>query len=111
MTRRRCAEGTAGRETRDDLLAKAFSRAVDSLGKQFGDVPTEWKWGRLHTATFRHQPLGDSGIALLEKVFNRGPLPARGSGFTVNAAGSDDWRLASTERGQRTLLLSLEGKW
>uniref|UniRef100_UPI0039E588B8 TonB-dependent receptor plug domain-containing protein n=1 Tax=Azonexus sp. TaxID=1872668 RepID=UPI0039E588B8 len=26
-------------------------------------------------------------------------------------AGSEDWRLASNERGQRTLLLSLEGKW
>ena len=30
--------------------------------------------------------LGESGIALLERVFNRGPIPARGSGFTVNAA-------------------------
>lgn len=27
------------------------------------------------------------------------------------AAGNDDWRLASTERGQRTWLLALEGKW
>lgn len=26
-------------------------------------------------------------------------------------AGADDWRLQSNERGQRTLLLSLEGKW
>ena len=79
-------KGTPGRETRDGLLTTAFGRAVDSLGRQFGDVPTEWKWGRLHTATFRHQPLGESGIALLERVFNRGPIPARGSGFTVNAA-------------------------
>ena len=31
--------------------------------------------------------------------------------LSTYAAGSDDWRLASTERGQRTLLLSLEGKW
>ncbi|MDQ5917789.1 MAG: outer rane receptor for ferrienterochelin and colicin, partial [Pseudomonadota bacterium] len=26
-------------------------------------------------------------------------------------AGTDDWRLASTEKGQLTWLLSLEGKW
>lgn len=31
--------------------------------------------------------------------------------LSTYAAGSDDWRLASNERGQRTLLLSLEGKW
>ncbi len=74
-------------ETRDQILARAFARAVDWLGSRFGDVPAEWRWGRLHTATFVHQPLGQSGIALLERMLNRGPIPARGSGFTVDAAG------------------------
>ncbi len=78
-------KATAARETRDVMLKKAFAEAVDWLGKQYGDVPTEWKWGRLHTATFRHQPLGESGIAPLERLLNRGPIPARG-GLTVNAA-------------------------
>ncbi|MFN8481677.1 MAG: penicillin acylase family protein [Anaerolineae bacterium] len=80
-------KGTSERETRDAMLARAFGLAVDGLGKRFGDVPTEWKWGRLHTATFQHLPLGQSGIGPLERLFNRGPIAARGTGTTVNAAG------------------------
>ncbi len=79
-------KATPERETRDTILAKAFGLAVDNLGKRFGDVPTEWKWGRLHTATFQHLPLGQSGIAPLEALFNRGPIAARGTGTTVDAA-------------------------
>jgi len=37
--------------------------------------------------TFVHRPLGQSGIAPLEWVFNRGPIRARGSNFTVNRGG------------------------
>ncbi|MFN8499419.1 MAG: penicillin acylase family protein [Anaerolineae bacterium] len=79
-------KGTAERETRDDALAKAFGLAVDGLSKRFGDAPTEWTWGRLHTATFQHLPLGQSGIAPLERLFNRGPIAARGTGTTVDVA-------------------------
>ena len=77
---------TPQRETRDDLIAQSFAAAVDWLGRQYGDVPAEWKWGRLHTATFQHTPLGQSGIAPLEQWLNRGPIRARG-GLSVNAAG------------------------
>jgi penicillin amidase len=80
---------TPGRETRDDVLGLAFAQAVDWMGNQFGDVPAEWTWGRLHTAHFVHRPLGQSGVSLLEFAVNRGPLPARGTGFTVDAAGFD----------------------
>ncbi len=77
---------TPQRETRDEMLTQAFAAAVDWLGRQYGDVPAEWKWGRLHTATFQHTPLGQSGIVPLERLLNRGPIPARG-GLSVNAAG------------------------
>jgi iron complex outermembrane receptor protein len=33
------------------------------------------------------------------------------SAWSGLVAGTDDWRLASTEKGQITWLLSLEGKW
>lgn len=79
-------KATQAVEGRDALLAKAFEAAVEFLAKQYGDVPTEWKWGRLHTATFQHGPLGQSGIAFLERLLNRGPIPARGGIYTVNAA-------------------------
>jgi penicillin amidase len=43
----------------------------------------------LHSMTFVHNPLGQSGIRPLEMLFNRGPIPARGSGYTVDAASFD----------------------
>ncbi len=77
---------TPERENRDDIVRRSFAEACDLLGKRFGDVPHEWAWGRLHTVTFDH-PLG--AVKPLNLIFNRGPIAARGSGFTVNAAGFD----------------------
>ncbi len=73
-------------ENRDDIVRRSFAEACDLWGKRFGDAPHEWTWGRLHTVTFDH-PLG--AVKPLNLVFNRGPIPARGSGFTVNAASFD----------------------
>ena len=77
---------TPERENGDDIVRRSFAEACDLLGRRFGDVPHEWAWGRLHTVTFEH-PLG--AVKPLNLIFNRGPIPARGSGFTVNAAGFD----------------------
>lgn len=77
---------TPERENRDDIVRRSFAEACDLLGKRFGDIPHEWTWGRLHTVTFDH-PLG--AVKPLDLIFNRGPIPARGSGFTVNAASFD----------------------
>ena len=80
---------TPERESRDDIVLRAFADALDYLGDKFGDVPHTWKWGRLHAANFIHSPLGQSGIAPLEMIFNRGPVEVGGSGYTVNASGFD----------------------
>jgi len=77
---------TPEREKRDDIIRRSFAEACDLLGRRFGDGPHEWAWGRLHTVTFNHR-LGAKKP--LDLIFNRGPLPARGSGFTVNAASFD----------------------
>ena len=64
-------------ETRDDILAKAlqeaYSDGLSKLGKDF----SAWKWGDLHTITFRNATLGKSGISLIENIFNRGPYPGQ----------------------------------
>jgi penicillin amidase len=80
---------TPERETRDEIVYRSFADALDYLGNRFGDVPHAWQWGRLHGATFVHQPLGESGIAPLEKILNRGPVTVGGSTHTVNAASFD----------------------
>ncbi len=72
-------------ETRDDMLKRSLADAVAWLSQNAGADPSKWTWGKIHTITFVHQPLGQSGIGLLEKLFNAGPIPARGDEFTVDA--------------------------
>ncbi len=73
---------TPNKETRDDILKVSYDQATDWLGSQFGDAPEEWRWGRLHTATFAH-PLGS--VQPLDRLFNAGPIAAPGGVFTVFA--------------------------
>lgn len=83
-------------ETRDAVLAAALDRAAAELRGALGD-PQGWTWSRLHSATWREQTLGESGIAPLEWIFNKGPFAVPGSCTTVyKTCGSiaDDWPAA-----------------
>jgi penicillin amidase len=73
-------------ETRDDIVGSSFVDAVEWLRSEYGENPDKWQWGKLHTKTFIHNPLGQSGISLVESLFNSDTIAARGDGFTVNAA-------------------------
>jgi penicillin amidase len=77
--------GTDEREDRDDMLRAAMVAAHRELSERIGDDPSTWRWGALHTLDLRHQTLGASGVAPLERVFNRGPVEAGGGGAIVNA--------------------------
>jgi penicillin amidase len=74
-------------ETRDEVIAKSFSDAVKELESSYGKDPAKWNWGEMHTATFRNQTLGESGIGLIEDLFNRGPFPVGGGEAIVDATG------------------------
>ena len=52
-----------------------------------GTEAARWNWGRLHTATFKNQSLGNSGIAPIDALFDRGPFPTGGSDAIINATG------------------------
>jgi penicillin amidase len=81
---------TPARETRDVIIGRAFSNAVAWLGKRFGGAPArQWRWGALHTMTFAHRPLGQSGIAALEWLFNSRTVAAPGEGYTVDANNTE----------------------
>ncbi len=71
-------------ETRDDIIRQAMTDAIAELTERLGPNVEKWRWGDLHTATFRNQALGQSGIALIERIFNRGPVPVDGTLATVN---------------------------
>ncbi|KAF0107993.1 MAG: acyl-homoserine-lactone acylase [Anaerolineaceae bacterium] len=74
-------------ETRDDILAAAFAKAVAEITQLQGKNSSKWNWGGLHTATFRNGTLGESGIAPIEALFNRGPFRTAGGESIVNATG------------------------
>ena len=73
-------------ETLGPIARRSLTRALAWLTEHHGDDPGAWTWGRLHPTIFGHRPLGRSGIAPLERLFNGPALPAPGDRFTVNAA-------------------------
>jgi penicillin amidase len=76
-------------EDRDLMFQRAFASAVSELEGLQGNNPSDWAWGDLHTVTFRNQSLGESGVSLIEALFNRGPFPTNGGESIVNATGWD----------------------
>lgn len=68
-------------------MLRALSDGVSWLEQKLGSDMEAWTWGELHQATFVSQPLGLSGIGLIEALVNRGPFPADGGNGIVNAIG------------------------
>ena len=71
------------KETRDEIVNAALDAAGADLRAALGD-PSTWTWDRLHSATFREQTLGTSGIGPLEGYFNKGPYAVGGAAGAVN---------------------------
>jgi penicillin amidase len=82
-------KGTTQVETRNDIVRRSFSEAVAWLSDKLGGDPADWKWGELHSISFKHQPLGLSPVAPLNWIFNSPTLPLPGDGSTINANGGD----------------------
>jgi penicillin amidase len=76
-------------EVRDDILLLALGDALEELSDSLGADMNRWRWGDLHRATFENQSLGQSGIAPIEAIFNRGPVEVDGTMSTVNNTGYD----------------------
>ena len=79
------------RESRDDVLAAALVQGARKGIEAQGRDMKRWRWGAVHTATFRNQTFGKSGIGLIERIFNRGPVPVGGG---MQQVISNDWSLA-----------------
>ncbi len=77
------------REDRDAIISESFSKAVAYLVDSLGENPSNWAWGELHGATFENQTLGQSGVAPIELLFNRGPQAVGGGGDLVTATAWD----------------------
>ncbi len=86
-------QGTPEIETRDQIFSQALGEAVSELDANLGKNPDNWKWGDLHRLVFRNQTLGESGVAPIEAIFNRGPFDVSGSSSIVNATS---WNTAES---------------
>lgn len=71
----------------DQMLERSAKGAYQRLAKLQGDRPDRWTWGSLHALTLTNDTFGESGIAPIEWLFNRGPYPVSGGGSAVNATG------------------------
>lgn len=74
-------------ETREDIMTRSFVEGVAELEEIFGKDISKWYWGEIHASTFRNGTLGESGVGLIEALFNRGPYPTGGGESIVNATG------------------------
>ena len=83
---------TPPREQRDDIVATALVDARTELTNRLAKDPQRWEWGRLHQLDLEHQPFGTLGIAVIERLFNRGPLELGGGGALVDATA---WNAAN----------------
>lgn len=72
-------------ETRDEILQRALERGHADAVERLGPDLDSWRWGDLHTATFRNATLGESGIGPIEAIFNRGPVAVSGGSEEVNS--------------------------
>ncbi|RNE63834.1 penicillin acylase family protein [Cryobacterium tepidiphilum] len=70
------------------MLSHVLDRAAAEATRLMGPV-SEWQWGTIHTLELRNGTFGQSGIAPLEWVFNRGPYELAGGSSVVNAVGWD----------------------
>ena len=61
-------------ETRDDTVRAALEEAAAELEATQGGDPQGWSWGDLHTLTIENSTLGTSGVGVLERILNRGPI-------------------------------------
>ncbi|GAA3515464.1 penicillin acylase family protein [Aeromicrobium panaciterrae] len=77
------------RESRDDILAEAMRMARDELTMRQSRDPGDWSWGQLHRLELVNPTLGDSGVGMVNALFNRGPFNVGGGGGIVDATSWD----------------------
>lgn len=82
-------DADTGAEGRDAVISAALAGAWQETSDRLGDDPSQWRWGRLHTLTLTNQSFGESGIAPIEWLFNRGPYEVGGGSAIANAMSWD----------------------
>ncbi|MCP5120561.1 MAG: penicillin acylase family protein, partial [bacterium] len=77
---------------RDQVLGASLTEAWAETAQLLGPDPAAWRWGALHTITFRH-PLASNAVR--QGLFNLGPVARGGDGFTPNATRGSNFKQSS----------------
>jgi penicillin G amidase len=88
-------------EDRDTSLRNAFTSAIETAEDQYGSLRERWQWGSLHTAAFLSMPLGESSVAAIDELLNRGDMAVGGGEDTLN---NTRWTTARAKRYEVTAL-------
>lgn len=83
------ADSDLGTSDRDSMISSVADRAWGETRKLLGGDPSSWRWDRLHTLTLTNASFGESGVAPIEWLFNRGPWHVGGGSSVVDATGWD----------------------
>ena len=107
---------TAEVEDRDTILTRSFDQGYARAVADLGEDVEAWRWGELHTIVFEHPTLGQTGISLIDKIFNRGPFETHGSALvpqnTMWIARSENFEVSFIPHIREVIDLgSLEGSW
>ncbi|WP_440122669.1 penicillin acylase family protein [Tenacibaculum sp. Ill] len=69
-------------ETRNEIITKAFQKAIAFLQNQLGENVENWTWNRVISVEYEHA-IGKAG-GLLRKFFNVGPFKTIGGNEVIN---------------------------
>lgn len=76
---------TSAKESLTDLIIEAGNRTKGILTEKFGDNPSDWTWGKLHTIYF-FSPIRSKGFG--SQLLGAELLPKQGSNQTLNRGAS-----------------------
>ena len=76
-------------DSRDAMFEHAADEAWTEATRLMGGDPEKWRWDKIHTITLTNASFGESGIAPIEALFNRGPYPVGGGSSVVDAVAWD----------------------
>ncbi len=71
------------------VMLESLEEAAAAAKQRLGADLAAWRWGDLHTISFRH-PLANT--AARAAVFNRGPIERGGDAYTPNATPGSDFK-------------------
>ncbi|MEO8906828.1 MAG: penicillin acylase family protein, partial [Microbacteriaceae bacterium] len=73
----------------NEMLTYSARKAASEAAGLMGSDPSGWRWDSIHQLTLTNASFGESGIAPIEWLFNRGPYPVGGGSSVVDAVGWD----------------------